>query len=296
MLCQVPYRQGVQEFGCGQCMPCRINRRRQWVSRIMLESYGHAADRQCFVTLTFAPDRYPADGSLRKSDLQLFFKRLRKRVGAVRYFAVGEYGGVGGRAHYHIALFGTQDVGALGLAWTQGFVHVGELNEKSAGYLAGYIAKGMTRAESEGLGGRCPEFAIMSRRPGLGANAAVAFAQAATTRGGASQVAGTGDVAAGYRVGGRIWPLGRYMRRKIRGELGMDLGTPEGCLSQAARDLAFDLRQPGAVERRELVRRFAVALTSGAVFDQSIKQTADAVWIVAQAMVDAEPGNSGHEI
>jgi hypothetical protein len=43
-------------------------------------------------------------------------------------------------------------------------------------------------------------------------------------------------------------------------------------------------------ERREMVRQFAVALTSGAVFDESIKQTADAVWIVAQAMVDAEPG------
>jgi hypothetical protein len=53
---------------------------------------------------------------------------------------------------------------------------------------------------------------------------------------------------------------------------------------------------PEQEERRELVRRFAVALTSGAVFDQSIKQTADAVWIVAQAMVDAEPGNSGREI
>lgn len=47
---------------------------------------------------------------------------------------------------------------------------------------------------------------------------------------------------------------------------------------------------PEQEERRELVRRFAVALTSGAVFDQSVKQTADAVWIVAQAMADAEPG------
>ena len=53
---------------------------------------------------------------------------------------------------------------------------------------------------------------------------------------------------------------------------------------------------PEQERKRELVRRFAVALTSGAVFDGSVAQTADAVWIVAQAMADAEPGNSGREI
>ena len=46
---------------------------------------------------------------------------------------------------------------------------------------------------------------------------------------------------------------------------------------------------PEQEAKRELVRRFAVALTSGAVFDGSVAQTADAVWIVAQAMADAEP-------
>jgi len=254
MLCQLPYRQGVQEFGCGQCMPCRINRRHQWVSRIMLESYLHAADRQCFVSFTYSPDRYPADGSLRKTDLQLFFKRLRKRVGPVRYFAVGEYGGGTARAHYHIALFGTADAAAISESWGQGFVHVGELNEKSAGYLAGYIAKGMTRGEDVRLEGRCPEFARMSLKPGIGAGVADSFAQAATTRGGVRQIASTGDVPSSYRVAGRIWPLGRYIRRKVRGQLGMDPGAPKSSVSEAARALAEHLRAPGQVERRELVR------------------------------------------
>ena len=48
---------------------------------------------------------------LRKTDLQLFFKRLRYYVSKqcpsekVRYFAVGEYGPVHFRPHYHILLF-----------------------------------------------------------------------------------------------------------------------------------------------------------------------------------------------
>ena len=46
---------------------------------------------------------------------------------------------------------------------------------------------------------------------------------------------------------------------------------------------------PEQDKRRELVRQFAIGLTSGAVFDGSIGTTAKAVWVVAQAMADAEP-------
>ena len=47
---------------------------------------------------------------LRKTDLQLFFKRLRKNLSKysdakVRYFAMGEYGPVHFRPHYHFLLF-----------------------------------------------------------------------------------------------------------------------------------------------------------------------------------------------
>lgn len=47
---------------------------------------------------------------LRKADLQLFFKRLRKNLSKysdakVRYFAMGEYGPVHFRPHYHFLLF-----------------------------------------------------------------------------------------------------------------------------------------------------------------------------------------------
>lgn len=255
MLCTGPYRQGVQEFGCGQCMPCRINRRRLWVSRMMLEAYGHGDS--VFATFTYDDEHLPLGGELRKDDLRLFFKRARHSVGKFRYFAVGEYGSRGARPHYHAALFGvsTLQQAALEAAWGQGFVHLGELNERSAGYLAGYIAKGMTRAEDERLEGKQPEFAVMSRRPGLGAGAVAGIAAAEWTRGGAAAVAVEGDVATVVRIGGRKWPLGRTLRRHLRGAVGLDDGAGKDRAAVVARQLAAHLRQPGAVEHRELVRQ-----------------------------------------
>lgn len=104
---------------CGHCIGCRLEYSRQWANRCMLEAQYH--ERSCFVTLTYddwhVPKRFygnVADGtalpcySLDKRDLQLFFKRLRKRFPdcRIRYFGCGEYGVNTLRPHYHIILFG----------------------------------------------------------------------------------------------------------------------------------------------------------------------------------------------
>lgn len=61
-----------------------------------------------FVTLTYSDEYLPEFHSLKKSDLQKFFKRLRKRLGErkIRYFACGEYGEQSQRPHYHAIIFG----------------------------------------------------------------------------------------------------------------------------------------------------------------------------------------------
>ena len=71
---------------------------------------------------------------LRKFDLQLFFKRFRYYVAKrfpkekVRYFAIGEYGPVHFRPHYHVLLFLQSDEAlqvcstALSEAWSYGRV------------------------------------------------------------------------------------------------------------------------------------------------------------------------------
>lgn len=61
-----------------------------------------------FVTLTYSDEHLPEFQSLKKADLQKFFKRLRKRLGdrKIRYFACGEYGEQSQRPHYHAIIFG----------------------------------------------------------------------------------------------------------------------------------------------------------------------------------------------
>ena len=91
--------------GCGQCIHCRANRRREWVLRILLELEKH--EFNTFLTLTYDDVHLPADQSLKTEHLTNFFKRLRYKVDyPIRYYAVGEYGEETERPHYHVALFG----------------------------------------------------------------------------------------------------------------------------------------------------------------------------------------------
>ena len=75
-----------------------------WALRCMHEAKLH--DRNCFVTLTYDDLHLPPHGSLRYRDIQLFHKKLRRRVGAFRFFLCGEYGEQLGRPHYHACYFG----------------------------------------------------------------------------------------------------------------------------------------------------------------------------------------------
>lgn len=222
MLCKKPYLKGIQPYPCGQCLPCRLNRRRLWTHRIVLEAKLHAEN--CFATLTYDGEHYPPDGSLSVADCQKFLKRLRKLVGSFRYFAVGEYGETTRRAHYHLALFGVgaESAPAIDKAWGLGFVHIGELNPDSAQYVAGYVVKKLTRRDDPRLSGRSPEFARMSLKPGIGAGFAVRFAEGLNSEPGARSIIASGDVPVTARTDGKHLPLGRYLRRQLREVLGFD--------------------------------------------------------------------------
>ncbi|AZL82944.1 replication initiator protein [Apis mellifera associated microvirus 40] len=226
-MCKKPYRQGLQEYGCGQCHPCRLNRRRLWTHRLLLEANLH--EFSCVATLTYEVE--PEGRTLVPRDMQLFLKRLRRLLGAtrpLRFFGCGEYGDMGERPHYHVALFGvaTLEEALLFRAWGKGFVHVMPLNTETAQYVCGYVVKKLTNAEDPKvqavLQGRHPEFVRMSLRPGIGAGAVPAIADALNDVHGARYVASTGDIPAALRSGSRQFPLGRYLRRKLREEMGFD--------------------------------------------------------------------------
>jgi len=178
---------------CGQCMPCRITRKTEVSSKMILEYIGH--DKATFLTLTYAEEFLPEDNSVQKHEIQKFIMRYRehtKRRGLkpVRYLAVGEYGGKGDRAHYHAVIFGHDEETATMIAekaWKYGFITSRDLKGKlntskgnkshdggqvnnvinSMKYTISYTIKKMTN-ERDMKCGREPEFALWSRNPIMG--------------------------------------------------------------------------------------------------------------------------------
>lgn len=166
MLCKESVKTKGTAYPCGQCLFCRINQRREWVARLLLESACHQSNQ--FVTLTYEDGKLPTQlipggatvhsiiknpaiasqpGTLSKTDLQRFFKRLRK-VGNFRYYAVGEYGERQGRPHYHALLFGSDFTDEeLRDSWKFGHVHQGEVNAASITYCVEYLIKYRTKKD-----------------------------------------------------------------------------------------------------------------------------------------------------
>lgn len=171
---------------CGQCIGCRLERARQWAVRCMHELRSH--DEACFLTLTYSDDALPPGGSLRKSDMTDFLKRLRHhlRPRRIRYFQCGEYGERTARPHHHMILFGWRPPDLelvksgkhplyssefLVRVWGHGHVAIGDVTFESAGYVARYTLKKVTGLGArEYYGEREPPYVTMSRRPGIGAD------------------------------------------------------------------------------------------------------------------------------
>lgn len=246
ILCKKPFMAGNVPFGCGQCLPCRINRRRQWMWRQFLESLCH--EENAFVTLTYDDKHLPADGGLEPKVVSDWLKRVRFAITPrrIRYFLVGEYGEETRRPHYHVSLFGlsgrTDQIGSrtvhygcsqlLWDTWGKGYVKTAEFNEVTAQYVAGYVVKKLTDVSDPRLRGLPPEFARMSTRPGLGAHAMEVIA---------AQLNGThldnlGDVPHSLKVGSRTIPLGRYLLQKLR----KNVGFSDEYISKVKNDLSSE--------------------------------------------------------
>ncbi|UDN67829.1 replication initiator protein [robinz microvirus RP_142] len=271
MKCEDPYTDAGGAFSCGKCPACLSIRRRTWAHRIHLESMQHAK-ASAFITLTYSEDKLPVSlrelPTLEPSHLRDWLKRFRKAVypRSVRSFHIGEYGDLSERPHYHIALFGLgccsggpvetyikdgklnfkclcEMCSVVRTTWGFGHIMVGTLTAQSAMYIAGYVVKRMTSSQDHRLGGRYREFAHMSLFPGIGAYALTPVVSAVS--------ASTRTVPPGLRHSERVYPLGRYIRRKV----GHDLsdGSKEGIRAALGSGEAQDRVQKGM----QLVRRYA---------------------------------------
>ena len=184
---------------CGKCTGCRADKTREWADRMILE-LDHSKTA-VFITLTYDDNHLPvfvdlSNGeyipTLRKRDLQLFMKRLRKcelfRDRELRYYACGEYGSHTHRPHYHLILYGVSkedfpDLSPRGnndlgqqyfksdfLAdeiWKKGFCLISDVSWNTMAYVARYVKKKRIGLYEDNIKEE-NEFSVMSRRPGIG--------------------------------------------------------------------------------------------------------------------------------
>ena len=250
MRCPVPIIVHGAAVPCGQCLSCRVNKRRIWTHRLLLEAASAAA--QSFVTLTYQDEmevfsigsRLP---TLVPQHLQGFLKRLRARVdpARIRFYGVGEYGESSARPHYHLVLFGypncergvTFGDGSaccvhcelIHSVWGAGRIQVAEFNQSTAQYVAGYVLKKMGRGHVE-LRGRYPEFSRMSLRPAIGSGLLWDISSTLLEH---DREQTDVDVPNGLRHGRKVLPLGRYLRGKLREQIGRVKTAPQEVYSEA---------------------------------------------------------------
>lgn len=294
MKCRNPYIKDGMPFGCGQCMPCRVDKSRIWTHRILLESKLYSDN--AFVTLTYNEDTMPrlddGRGILVFKDMQDWLKRFRKEVDLkfgrkIRFFGVGEYGDQSWRPHFHLILFNYPNClygqsryssicknccvycDLVRDTWRRGNVLVAECSDATASYTAGYVTKKMTSVDDPRLKGLPPEDMRCSKRPGIGHDAmwdvASSLLQFSLDE---TEV----DVPSSLRHGkNRVMPIGRYLQRSLRKMVGKEPNAPKEVhdsikeelspLREAAFDASLSFKKviiasaDAAVEQMEVKRR-----------------------------------------
>lgn len=93
---------------CGKCAGCRLDRAKEWTTRLIMEKSLFPDSSVWFLTFTYEHMPLTSDGlpTLVKKDVQDFFKRWRYYHGDFRYFLAGEYGDHTFRPHYHMIGYG----------------------------------------------------------------------------------------------------------------------------------------------------------------------------------------------
>lgn len=231
----------------------------------MLESRLHAEN--AFITLTYDKEHEPKGRTLVPDHATVFIRELRRRLAPkrIRYYLVGEYGDEHDRPHYHLVVFGLwtclrgrtdqllhnnskkrwrccKNCTYIQSLWEYGSIDLGQLNTESAQYISGYVTKKLTSKNDpyvlEKLNGRHPEFARRSNRPGIGAGYAPNIVESLTSEHGHYAIEENMDVPFALNHGRRKFPLGRYMREKVRLAYGFaEKGAPKETLQEVQKEM-----------------------------------------------------------
>lgn len=163
----------VGVVACRECWQCRETKVDDWVGRNIAES--KTAKAAHVVTLTYGQDRTTGDidhiraAILTYSDVQKYLKYLRADGFPVRYFVVGEYGSMKGRAHWHIIMYWQENVpdhvlreNFMQKHWPHGWSYWDKCSPEAIRYACKYLLKDPADEEKQGWG------PMPSKKPPLG--------------------------------------------------------------------------------------------------------------------------------
>lgn len=171
----------IVEIPCGHCELCQKARSRDWIIRIEKAfeafKYNHKNTFSYFLTWTYADEFLPLSPTtgmptLDKQTFRHMFNTIKNTEGLTaddfQYYAVGEYGDLSARPHYHGIVFTAKSIDWKHY-WTFGNIEIGDVQPESIGYVTRYVDKKLgsyIKKEDYELLGIEPIFSIMSK--GLG--------------------------------------------------------------------------------------------------------------------------------
>lgn len=170
-MCKNPIDHDGIPVWCRKCDECRDAYINDWAGRCMAESrYTNSAHS---VSLTYGRDDagnvdHVHAAVLMYSDVQKFFKSLRRAGYVFKYLVAGEYGEKRHRSHWHLLIFWAGKVPDVVLEqntdfeyWPHGHTFWQELTYKSVRYVTKYVQKETGDEHGEAM-------LRMSKKPPLG--------------------------------------------------------------------------------------------------------------------------------
>lgn len=171
----------IVEIPCGHCEMCQKARSKDWIIRIekAMEAFrnNHEVMYSYFVTWTYDDDHLPLSPTtgmptLDKQTFRHIFNTIKNTEDLTaedfQYYAVGEYGDLSARPHYHAIVFTSKPIDWQHY-WAFGYVELGDVQPASIGYVTRYVDKKLgsyIKKDDYELLGIEPIFSIMTK--GLG--------------------------------------------------------------------------------------------------------------------------------
>ncbi len=226
-----------QRWPCGKCLNCKINKKRQWQARFILETIAYGTPS--WITLTYRPEDEPL--SITKEHLDKWIAKVRYyneqiHSNPIRYYCRAEYRPETGAPHYHVLLWNHRATivpdrknparwydPIIEIAWSD---YGGTSTEDASfgrknsllnrmDYITNYISEfGPKLIYPEGM---MEEKSFMSRMPALGTDAPTIelFAKSFLSSQGSRLIESYSGIPKVFNYQGKLWPIPKILKDKL---------------------------------------------------------------------------------